>query len=139
MHRVEAMLISVGMGPPLKKYCFRSSGRVCIYITAECEPFFFILQKKNNFGSKFHHFLTKNKIKGLRPPDWPQFRPPAGQETNFCLRVAWWGRGIYRHEGRNVEGLDWGGGGGRKSHIFRVDFKKCPCPLSLSLGLMSPV
>ena len=30
-------------------------------------------------------FLPKKKI--LRPPDWPQFRPPAGQETIF-LRVA---------------------------------------------------
>ena len=30
--------------------------------------------------------MEKKKI--LRPPDWPQFRPLAEQETNFFLRVA---------------------------------------------------
>ena len=30
--------------------------------------------------------MEKKKI--LRPPDWPQFRPPTEQETNFFLRMA---------------------------------------------------
>ena len=42
--------------------------------------FFSFLQKKNPKMDNI--FLHPKKIK-LRPPDWPQFWPPAGQETFF--------------------------------------------------------
>ena len=63
----------------------------------------------------------KEEKKILRPPDWPQFRPPAGQETNFFL--GWpGGEEEYRHEGPNVESLDGEGGGG--SPIFFVSISR---------------
>ena len=58
----------------------------CVYIRAGWKLFF------SNFGFFFQFlffllfftiFLKKGKKKILRPPDWPQFWPPAGQETNF--------------------------------------------------------
>ena len=39
-----------------------------------------------SFQYYFHNFLAKKKPRKktiLRPPDWPQFFPPAGQETRF--------------------------------------------------------
>ena len=54
--------------------------------------FFFILPIFLGCGQDFIISYQNNKKKGkkkiLRPPDWPQFRPPATQETNFFLRVA---------------------------------------------------
>ena len=53
-------------------------------ITAEWELFFRIFPFF--CFQKFQYFLTKQierKKKKLRPPYWPQFRSPAGQETNF--------------------------------------------------------
>ena len=55
--------------------------------------FFSFCKKKKLGGQNFIIFLPKKKKKEkkkiLRPPDWPQFRPAAGQETKFFLRVAW--------------------------------------------------
>ena len=68
--------------PPLEKILFpmkRPSGS----ITANWELFLPIF-------ANFNFFLTEKKEekKMLRPPDWPQFRPSARQETMFFLRVA---------------------------------------------------
>ena len=70
----------VGVESTLKKILFPVQ-RLGVYITAEWELFFFILPPPQNVWSKFHHFLTKKK--GENKKDWPQFRPPAGQETDF--------------------------------------------------------
>ena len=77
--------------PPLKKKIVSGPAVGCVYY-CRMRTFFFHFAQKIIFLSKFHHFLTKKKKgkkkKILQPPDWPQFRPPAGQETKFFLRVA---------------------------------------------------
>ena len=45
------------------------------------------------FFSKMDNIFLPNKKKrkkttNLRPPDWPQLQPPAGQETDFFLLTA---------------------------------------------------
>ena len=59
-------------------------------ITAEWELFLFILKKKKLLSkiSIFSYKKKNEKKKILRPPDWPQFRPLAGQETNFFKGTA---------------------------------------------------
>ena len=62
------------------------------FLCAVGPPLIFCLNK--SFLVKISSFSYHKKERGggveiLRPPDWPQFRPPAGQETNFFLRVAW--------------------------------------------------
>ena len=56
--------------------------------------FFLILVKISSIP-----YTKKNpeKRKNLRPADWPQFRPPAGQATNFFLRVASLQNDSYRY------------------------------------------
>ena len=81
--------------PALKKVCFLSTVRVDICLpTGDIFSFFFFFFFF--FSKKSFQFLTKKrkgkrrkKKKILQPPDWPQFWPPAGQETNIFLRVAW--------------------------------------------------
>ena len=82
-------------GHPLKKSCFRSSGQVTLLL--QNGNFFFLILPIFLGGIKISSFSypppppppkKKKKKKNLRPPDWPQFRPPATQETNFFLRVA---------------------------------------------------
>ena len=74
-------------GQPLKKCYFWFSGQLSI------------LPPGGNFYFHFCNFFfllsihtKKEKKKGgencLRPPDWPQFWPSGGQETNFFLRLA---------------------------------------------------
>ena len=56
------------------------------YIRADWElffPFFIFFI----FIIIFYYLLTKKKKK-LRQPDWPQFWPPAGQETDFFSWTA---------------------------------------------------
>ena len=45
-----------------------------------------LLPTGNFFAVKNVIIFLQKKI--VRLPDWPQFRPPTGQETNFFLRVA---------------------------------------------------
>ena len=73
----------LSLGHPLTKYCFRSSGRVCILL--HFAPPKKMLVKISSFS---YQKKKGGKKEDLGPPDWPQFRPPAGQETNFFLRVA---------------------------------------------------
>ena len=81
--------------PHLEKMLFPHQQRG-VYITAGWELFFSILPNKNVLVkiSSFSYPPPPPPQKGgggvkiLRPPGWPQFQPPAGQETNFFLRVA---------------------------------------------------
>ena len=55
--------------------------------------FLFSFLQTSFFFSKNGQYLPtkqkeKEKEKDLRPPDWPQLRPPAGQETDFFLLTA---------------------------------------------------
>ena len=79
----------IELRPPIKKILFPVQ-RPGVYITAEWELFFSFCPPKNLLVkiSSFSYQKKKKKKKILRPPDWPQFRSPAGQETNFFLRVA---------------------------------------------------
>ena len=49
------------------------------------ESFFFIFAKKKipKMDNIFQPSKKKCGKKKLQPPDWPQLRPPAGQETDF--------------------------------------------------------
>ena len=93
VHVVQA--VHIAPGPPFKKMLFPVQ-RPGDYNTAESELFFsfcyFFFFKSSKFQLFLPPPLKKNQKNGKkniwRPPDWPQFRPPAVQETNFYLRVA---------------------------------------------------
>ena len=77
------------LGHPLKKGGFWSSGRVGIFLPTQ--NFFFSFFHPPPPKKNYFNFLQKNKQrkkKLLPPPDRPQCWPPAGQKTNFFLRVA---------------------------------------------------
>ena len=54
------------------------------YITTDWNHFFWSFLAIFRGGQNYHYFLTKKKRKNMSwPPDWPQFRPCTGQETNI--------------------------------------------------------
>ena len=57
-------------------------------ITAEWDFFFFHFAKFSFLVKICNSFLQKEKKKIRWPPDWPQFRAPAGRKQTFFLRVA---------------------------------------------------
>ena len=80
----------LGFEPPFKKMLFPVQ-RPGEDITAEWEFFGFILLFLF-YLSKISIFtyqkIKERKKEKMLSPDWPQFRPPSGQETHFFLRVA---------------------------------------------------
>ena len=83
----EEHFTCLGLGPPLKNVVSGPAAGWVYYCRMGTFIFilpFFFLQKCH---TKKREKNGRNKI--LRPPDWPQFRPTAGQETNSFLRVAW--------------------------------------------------
>ena len=84
--------VDVPSGHPLNKKlvsCHRPSG-----LKRSDWNFFFVKKKKFGGGnSQFSQYILvyeheKQKEKKSRPPDWPLYCPPGGQETIYHLRLA---------------------------------------------------
>ena len=62
-----------------------------IFFWGKTKKNFSFLQKKKSFPKNDNIFLpnqTERVQKKLRPPDWPQLRPPTGPETEVFFRLA---------------------------------------------------